>query len=240
MQKSRNNLIKSIQKSANKTLSEKKRFYFNRGIEFVVKSPLPKELDIEKVMGLLRANLPESCYVGIKNVYIGKFDKLQKRNLTALHYNDNIYVDSSVKSEKDLIDDLVHEFAHRYEENNAEMIYQDGLIVNEFIGKRNRLFDLLSQYIQSEKINYFDFINTEYDKEFDDFLFKEVGYEKIRNLAPTLFVRPYAATSVREYFATGFENYFLTGGTSLKNISPILHKKISMIDKSEDFKPTGG
>ena len=56
---------------------------------------------------------------------------------------------------------MVHEFAHRFEENNSETIYEDGKIVSEFIGKRNRLFDLLSQEInfeKNEKINYFDFL----------------------------------------------------------------------------------
>ena len=115
---------------------------------------------------------------------------------------------SKVKNEKDVLDDLIHEFAHRFEDNNAELIYEDGKIVNEFLGKRNRLHDLLSQEMEfKDKINYFDFLNTEYDKELDAFLYKKIGYEKIRNLAPTLFIRPYAATSLREYFF--FKFYFI-------------------------------
>ena len=86
------------------------------------------------------------------------------------------------------------------------------------------------------EINYFDFINLEYDKKFDDLLYKEIGYKLIRNIAPTLFIRPYAATCLREYFATGFEDYFLNGGEALKKISPLLYDKISAIDKSESFK----
>ena len=227
-----------IQKSHNKILSEKKRFYFNRGIEFVVKDPLPKDINIEKVMGLLRSNLPESCYVGIDNVYFGQYDILNKRQLTAIHYKNNIYIDSTkVKNEKDVLDDLIHEFAHRFEDNNAELIYEDGKIVNEFIGKRNRLHDLLSQEMEfKDKINYFDFINTKFDKDFDKFLYSDVGYQKIRNLAPTLFIRPYASTSVREYFATGFEDYYLNGGLQLKNISPILYDKILQLDKRQNFR----
>jgi len=234
--------MKSIQQSANKILSEKKNFYFNRGIEFVIKDPLPKDINIEKVMGLLRANLPVSSYDGIKNVYFGKFKILDKRQLTALHHKDNIYVDSAeATSEKEILDDLVHEFAHRFEENNTEAIYEDGKIVNEFIGKRNRLFNLISQEVNMDsieegKINYFDFLNTEYDEELDAFLYKEIGYEKIRNLAPTLFIRPYAATSLREYFATGFEDYYLEGGQQLKNISPVLYDRINALEANSDFK----
>ena len=137
-----------------------------------------------------------------------------------------------------MLDDLIHEFAHRFEENNSEMIYEDGKIINEFLGKRNRLHDLLAQEYDFDKgdINYFDFINTEYDKDFDSFLYKDVGYEKITNLAPTLFIRPYAATSVREYFATGFEDYYLNGGLQLKNISPVLYDRIDQFESNEDFR----
>lgn len=229
-----------MQQSVSKILSEKKDFYFNRGVNFVIKDPIPKEINIDRVMNLLRANLPISSYEGLNNVYIGKFDILDKRELSALHYKDNIYVNSKkVDNEKDLLDDIVHEFAHRFEENNSEVIYEDGKIVNEFIGKRNRLFDLLSQEInfeKSDKINYFDFLNTDYDKELDLFFHKKVGYQKIRNLAPTLFIRPYAATSLREYFATGFEDFYLNGGQVLKNISPILYNKIMTLESNSDFK----
>ena len=229
-----------MQASVSKILSEKKKFYFHRGIDFIIKDPLPVEIDMEKIMALLRSNLPTSCYDGIQNVYFGKFDILNKRQLTALHYKDNIYLDSDkIDSEEDVLDDLIHEFAHRFEENNTDAIYGDGKIVNEFIGKRNRLFDLISQehnFEKDDKINYFDFLNTEFDKELDKFLHNEIGYEKITNLAPTLFIRPYAATSLREYFATGFEDYYLNGGQQLKYISPILYSRIEQLDKNLDFK----
>ena len=56
---------------------------------------------------------------------------------------------------------------------------------------------------------------------------KAIGYEKINNVAPTLFIRPYAATSVREYFATGFEAYYLGKQDTLEKISPMLYDKIN-------------
>ena len=70
MSKNRQNLMKSMQRSHSKMLSEKKRFYFNRGIEFVIKEPLPKDIDIEKVRALLRSNLPVSSYEGLNNIYL--------------------------------------------------------------------------------------------------------------------------------------------------------------------------
>ncbi len=229
-----------MQQSTNKILSEKKRFYFNRGIEFIIKDPMPVDIDMEKIIGLLISNLPEASYEGLNNLYIGKFDILDKRKLTALHLRDNIYIDNEkVSNEKDLLDDIIHEFAHRFEENNSEQIYEDGSIANEFLGKRNRLYDLIKQEVEQEddkEINYFDFINTEYNEDFDKFLYKKIGYTKIRNLAPTLFIRPYAATSLREYFATGFEDFYLEGGQQLKNISPILYNKILAFQKNTEFR----
>ena len=237
MQKNRANLIKLMQQSTNKILSERKRFYFNRGIEFVIKDSIPDNIDLEKIIGLLRANLPLSAYEGLNNVYFGEFESLEKRKLTAMHHKDNIYIASNeLTGEKDLLDDLVHEFAHRFEENNSEEIYEDGSIANEFLGKRNRLYDLLRQEVDEEELNYFDFINTDYEKEFDDLLYKKVGYTKLRNLAPTLFIRPYAATSLREYFATGFEDFYLEGGEKLRGISPILYNKILSLQKNTEFK----
>jgi len=239
LSKNRDNLTKLLQQSQTKILSEKKRFYFNRGIEFVLDKPLKKDIDIEKVMGLLRSNLPVSSYVGINNVYFGEFDILKKRSLTALHHKDNIYISSEqMSSEKEILDDLVHEFAHRFEENNSEKIYEDGKIINEYLGKMNRLHDLITQDYDLDYfgITYFDFINTEFDEKFDKFLYEKIGYEEIENMAPTLFIRPYAATSVREYFATGFEDYYLEGGLQLKKISPILHSRIELLEKNTDFK----
>jgi len=239
LSKNRDNLTKLLQQSQTKILSEKKRFYFNRGIEFVLDKPLKKDIDIEKVMGLLRSNLPVSSYVGINNVYFGEFDILKKRSLTALHHKDNIYISSEqMSSEKEILDDLVHEFAHRFEENNSEKIYEDGKIINEYLGKMNRLHDLITQDYDLDYfgITYFDFINTEFDEKFDKFLYEKIGYEEMENMAPTLFIRPYAATSVREYFATGFEDYYLEGGLQLKKISPILHSRIELLEKNTDFK----
>lgn len=239
MSKNRRNLTKLLQQSQTKILSERKRFYFNRGIEFILDKPLKKDIDIEKVMGLLRSNLPVSSYTGINNVYFGEFDILKRRSLTALHHKDNIYISSEeLTSEKEILDDLVHEFAHRFEENNSERIYEDGKIINEYLGKMNRLHDLIVQdhNLDDYGVTYFDFINTQFDSEFDKFLFNGIGYDKITNIAPTLFIRPYAATSVREYFATGFEDYYLEGGLQLKKISPILHSRIELLEKNTDFK----
>ena len=74
-----------------------------------------------------------------------------------------------------------------------------------------------------------DFLESNYSKEFDMFLYQEVGYELMTTLTMGLFVSPYSVTSLREYFATGFEKYYLKDRRYLKNISPILFEKIEYI-----------
>ena len=143
--------------------------------------------------------------------------------MTAIHLRDNIYVDSEkVSSEKDLLDDLLHEFAHRFEENNSEKIYEDGSIANEFLGKRKRLFYMLDEPMDM----MLDYINPEYDKKFDNYLYKNVGYDKLRSMTHSLFFSPYAITALKEYWANGFENYLLGSRGKLKEISPALYEKI--------------
>tara|TARA_R100000008_G_scaffold84364_1_gene71575 strand:- start:112 stop:837 length:726 start_codon:yes stop_codon:yes gene_type:complete len=237
LKKTRKNLLKIINNSNKRYLSEKRRYQLNRDVEVIIKDKPPKDVDINKILSLIRDNIPDIFLNRVKSVKIGNFDILKKRNISALHDDGHIYIDSNQEGEVNFIDDFVHEIAHCVEEKFAEDIYEDQKIVNEFLGKRNRLYDLLHNDDVDYKLNYFDFLNLDYDKEFDDLLFKKIGYKKIENIAPTLFVRAYAATSLREYFATAFESYYLKGGNSIKDISPQVYKKLIQFEKIADFDP---
>ena len=72
-------------------------------------------------------------------------------------------------------------------------------------------------------------LDPDYFREFDEFLYKEVGYPVLTTLTMGLFYSPYAITSLREYFANGFENYFEGGAQEVKEISPVLYNKIDSI-----------
>ena len=67
-----------------------------------------------------------------------------------------------------------------------------------------------------------DFLDSEFDQEMDDFLYKEIGYDNLNYLINGLFLNPYAVTSIREYFASGLEKYFLDGTKreQLRRFSP--------------------
>ena len=138
-----------------------------------------------------------------------------------------IYVTNEQKNTSDMTDDIVHELAHATEENYNGFIYEDGDIEREFIGKRQRLCSLLSY--EGYNIPSDVCLKLEYNKKFDEFLYQEVGYEKLTNITMGLFYSPYAATSLKEYFANGFEHYFIGDRKYLSNTSPRLYNKITDI-----------
>jgi len=118
--------------------------------------------------------------------------------------------------------------AHLVEEANGFEIYSDGQLQKEFLGKRKRLYYILSSEGYDAEI--LEFMNPEYSREFDNFLYKKVGYANLEQLIQGLFYSPYATTSLREYFANGFEAFFLKKEQKyLQSISPVLYNKIENI-----------
>ena len=130
-----------------------------------------------------------------------------------------------------MVDDIVHEIAHSVEMLFRTQLYLDEAIKKEFLGKRKRLLDILEQ--EGYNIYKNEFLDLDYSKAFDEFLYKDVGYPTLISLTMGLFVSPYAATSLREYFANGFENYFLGDKQYLRKLSPYLFNKVQNIVEEE-------
>ena len=98
--------------------------------------------------------------------------------------------------------------------------------------KRKYLYDIL--WHQGHKAPLKFFHNPEYDEEFDMFLYKKVGYDKLAQLLKGLFITPYAATSLREYYATGFTEFYLDSNHNFfKKVSPELYKKLLLLQDPE-------
>ena len=74
-------------------------------------------------------------------------------------------------------------------------------------------------------------MDPEYDYEFDQFLLKDVGYDKLSKIVSGVFINPYAPTSLREYFATGFTDFYLQPNdhSFLKKTSPALYDKLALL-----------
>ena len=219
-----------IKESSEKTQKGQKELTVFGDVNVFIKDPLPEDIDVRNVLTKLETLIPKYFASGLDLIIIGQNGEFEKRDINAMYQDGAIYVTNLQMTEEDLLDDIVHEVAHAVEENNAEFLYSDELIFKEFMGKRKRLLDILTQ--EGYSVDEQNFMNAEYDREFDEFLYQEVGYPTLTALTMGLFASPYGATSLREYFANGFEEYFLGDRNYLKKISPFLYSKL---DKAEDL-----
>jgi hypothetical protein len=174
----------------------------------------------------------------IEIVYVGDFDILKQRSINALYQDGAIYVSNAIKDEATMSTDIVHELGHSLEDEFGYEIYADEELKKEFLIKRHTLLLLLKKNDIELPIAARAFSYTEFDQTFDDFLYKQLGYDKLALLTANSFLSPYSVTSLSEYFAVGFEHFFLfpETRTSIKKMCPCLYRKMLMIDKINNRK----
>jgi len=179
--------------------------------------------DLQKVLQILQSRLPQALTKDLDYVVVADSEHLNSRDLDSVFLDGVIYMSPKIESTEEALFTVVHEIAHSVEELFPQ-IYEDQSIEAEFLGKRRKLEQILHSHdIDTAEHN---FENSEYEENFDDFLYLGVGYPLLRGLASGLFMSPYAITSVREYFADAFEEYFLREPRSVKLISPSVYFKI--------------
>jgi len=217
--------------------SKLQHFMWMNRINVYNASALPDSIDLDNVLDSIESQVPSFFLSNVESIYIGDFDTLRERDLDALYEDGAIYVRAeSVFSEEDLVDDLVHEISHSLEETNSLEIYGDGEIEKEFLLKRIQLLSQLSSH-EAPVLPRDYFLNTFYSKEFDEYLYKVIGYPLLTSLSMNIFVSPYGATSLSEYFANAFEKYFVGDFEEIKKISPQVYKKIKYLTNlGEDIK----
>ena len=195
----------------------------------MVKDPLPENISLGNIIKTIESYVPEKFTAGIDMVFVGKFEDIASRDATSLWKDGAIFVDNEQDDENDIIEDLIHEIAHAVEDHYMLEVYGDDSIENEFLLKRRHLYDILESQGLADNIQ--PFLSLQYDLEFDEYLYKTVGYDRLTWLSMGLFVSPYGATSIKEYFANGFEEYFSPTGDrgNLKIISPAIYQKIQQL-----------
>ncbi len=200
--------------------------YFKFGnIEVMEVDPLPTELNLGAIFKTIENNLPPHYFEKLKGVRIEHLDVFDEKNVNALYRDGIFYITNQQSNTKDIVDDVVHEFAHHMETLYPEEIYSDRAVIREFLRKRQELnFELRSEGYWTDEYN---FENLKYDSVFDKFLYQRVGRNMLKMLTAGIFIRPYAAVSLREYFATGFEAFYTGQEQTLEKISPILFDKIN-------------
>jgi len=224
--------VKEYLKQVNKK-NRSQHFLWEGKVDVYNAQDLPENIDVEKILANISNKIPSHLLGGIESIIVGDFKHMREREVDALFQDGAIYIyPDYVQHSQDLEDDIVHEIAHSLEEEHSLEIYGDGQLEREFIIKRLQLLNAL----KGEDIPFFPrdfFIESEYNSEFDEFLYKTVGYPLLTSLTTNMFVSPYGATSLREYFANGFEEFFLRSPELVKDISPIIYKKIKEL--TEEF-----
>ena len=210
-----------------KMLEQSNNFYTSTGIHVYTKDKMMNDLvDLEVVVSQLEAKLPDHLRDGVEMIIVGQFDEFAERDINAFYKDGALYVSNFQTDNDDLLDDLIHETAHSVEEQYGMEIYADQKIKNEFLRKREHLYNILSKMnMATDKQRFMD---TEYEQEFDEYLFNDVGYDKLSEILKGVVVTPYAVTSLREYFATAFTEFYLHPDSHnyLKKVSPEVYKKL--------------
>ena len=225
-----------IKHSFKKSLKERKE-YFLYDIPVSILNPLPEHINIKDILEKIKEIVPYEICSDLEGIYIGEFSELKDRKIQAMFKEGAIYL-SSFKdfpdvTDKIIVNDIIHELAHVFEDNSYFDIYDDNLIENEYIGKKKKLVALL----RANEISFAGmgklFFSDEFVDELDDFLFNNLGYDNLALLIAGLFLSPYSVTSIREYFANGFEEYINGDQNYLKDISPALYNKLENILNTE-------
>jgi len=193
------NTIKNRQNKA-------KRFTW-KGVEVIIKDNiLNPDVSIRSVLAKIDPKIPQKFLTNVDVIYVGDFDFFKDRDIQAMYENSCIFVTNKQDSVDDMCDDIVHEVAHSLEDVYRDIIYSDGELEKEFLQKRKQLYSILDS--EGFEADLFSFMEPAYKKEFDEYLYKDIGYPALNMLSANIFYSPYASTSLREYFANGFEALF--------------------------------
>ena len=224
-------LLKQTQKKQQQRVTD---FYTPQGLHVYFKDPvLNDEVNVEKVISKVESKIPQHLRTEVEMILVGQFENFEENHFNAMYRDGMVYVTNIQDDNYDMIEDIIHEIAHSTEEPYGYHIYGDGKVKDEFLRKRFALHNILWKNGYRMPKSYFK--DTEYDKKFDDFLFKEVGYDKLQNFAAGIFLTTYAPTTLREYYATAFTDFFLNpdGHRYMQRVSPQLYKKIFQLYTEE-------
>ena len=195
--------------------------------------PVPDSVNLPAVFRTIEDHLPSHYFQDLKGVKIGTFAEFESRDSNAFYHDGTFYISNQQENSYDILDDMIHEFAHHLETLYPHQIYDDDRIVGEFLKKRSELeFELKSEGYWTDE---YDFDNLKYDAGLDNFLYKRVGPRLLRMITSGSFIRPYASVSLREYFATGFEAYYLGKKDQLEKESPMLYDKIDELHHQNNY-----
>ena len=227
-------MLEYMKNSQKKILEQVSNYYTPSGIQVYFKDQLMSpDLDVERVTAKLEGLIPTYLLSEIEMIIFGHFDEFEEKEISAFYRDGALYISNFIQEEEELLGHMIHEVSHSVEEAHGKVIYYDHKLKTEFLNKRMVMHDLL--WKMGFKAPKGLFANTEYNHEFDMYLFQEIGYDKLSEVIMGLFINPYAATSLREYLATGFTEFYTHPNDHgyLNKISPKLFQKLELINDEE-------
>jgi hypothetical protein len=230
-------LISQLIEKQNKLQQKNSDFYTPHGIHVYFKDDMVGDVDVESVVAKVESSLPHHLLEEVEMIIVGSFDEFEERNINAFYDSGTLYISNFQDGELDMYDDMVHEIAHSLESPHGYYLYADNKIKDEFLAKRMRMHDLL--WSMGYKAPKSFFMDIEFNKDFDDYLYKKIGYDNLGPILQGLFINVYAATSLREYFATAFTEFYLDSNHNfLKTVSPKAYEKIIALQRPETVDTT--
>jgi len=224
-------MIDYIKESNKKAQDRNEYMLFN--VPVYVINKFPSNIKINNILDSVKDIINKKYLDGLETIYIGDFKDLNRRDIQSMLKDDAIWISSNnvknVITEPLVVENIIHEIAHLLEEKYQSQIYGDRKLEREYNSKKNRLFHLLKN--EEYDIDLELFFSDDMLKEFDNFLYKVVGYDKISLLTAGLFLSPYSITTIREYFASGMLDYLTNDNSYIDEISPVLYSKIKQIEE---------
>ena len=225
-------MIDYIKESNKKAQDRNEYMLFN--VPVYVINKFPSNIKINNILDSVKDIINKKYLDRLDAIYIGDFKDLNRRDIQSMLKDDAIWISSNnvknVITEPLVVENIIHEIAHLLEEKYQSQIYGDRKLEREYNSKKNRLFHLLKN--EEYDIDLELFFSDDMLKEFDNFLYKVVGYDKISLLTAGLFLSPYSITTVREYFASGMLDYLTSDNSYIDEISPVLYSKIKQIEEN--------
>jgi hypothetical protein len=220
-------------KESNKKAQERNEYMLFNVPVYVI-NKFPSNIKINNILDSVKDIINKNYLNDLEAIYIGDFKDLNRRDIQSMLKDGAIWISSNniknVITEPLVVENIIHEIAHLLEEKYQSQVYGDGKLEKEYNSKKNRLFHLLKN--EGYDIDLDLFFSDDMLKEFDNFLYRIVGYDKISLLTAGLFISPYSITTVREYFATGMLDYLTDDESYVKEISPTLYSKIKNIKET--------
>jgi hypothetical protein len=193
----------------------------------------PSNIKVNNILDSVKNIINKNYLDRLEAIYIGDFKDLNKRDIQSMLKDGAIWISSNnvknVITEPLVAENIIHEVAHLLEEKYQSQIYGDGKLEREYNAKKNRLFQILKA--DGYDIDLDLFFSDDMLKEFDNFLYRIVGYDKISLLTAGMFLSPYSVTTIREYFASGVLDYLTNENSYIDEISPILYSKIKTMEE---------